>query len=116
MIFIGLFLFIVINVIALNMYNASNLQDIENHLKTSNCKKHIYTKGSYKAICPNGILKINNSFIIDLEKNSTLYNYKDIKDISVNKLRLIINDKLYMDFNKKEELKEFHEALKLEIK
>jgi organic radical activating enzyme len=115
MIFVGLFLFIIINVVALNMFNSSNLQEIENHLKSSNCKNYIYTKGSYKAMCEDGIIKIENSFIIDLEKNSTLYNYKEIKNISVNKLRLVIDDKLHMDFNKEEELKAFHDALKLKL-
>jgi hypothetical protein len=116
MIFVGLFLFIIISVVALNMFNTSNLQDIENHLKSSNCRDIIYGKGSYKAMCQDGIIKIENSFIIDLEKNSTLYNYKEIKDISVNKLRLTLDDKIHMDFNKEEELKNFHNALKLKLK
>lgn len=115
MIFIGIFLFIIINVIALNMFNTSNLQDIEDHLKLSKCTNYIYTKGAYKAMCEEGILKIDNSFIIDLEKNSTLYNYKEIKNISTNKLRLSLDDKLHMDFNTAKELDDFHQALKLKL-
>lgn len=88
MIFIGLFLFIVAVVIALNLHNNANLNKIEEYLSKSNCKNYIYAKGSYKAICENSFYEISNSFTVDIKENSKIINYGDIKDLKVKDLKV----------------------------
>lgn len=116
MIFIGFFLFIALIAVALNMMNSSNLQQIEDHLKSQNCTSIIYAKGSYKSLCNDKILEISNSFTIDLEKNTKEYMYSDIKNITVENLDILLNDKEKLQFKKKDELYDFYEKLKDEIK
>ena len=115
MIFIALFLFIALNVIALNMYNDSNLEEIENHIKNQECTNVVYSKGSYKSLCEDKVLEIENSFIVDLEKNSKVYMYKDIKNIDIQKLHVLINDKDKIEFKQKDDLYEFYDNLKEKI-
>ena len=69
MIFIGLFLSITFVVIALNMYNHSNLAYIEEYLQKNNCQEYAYSKGSYKAFCDDYFIEIKNSFIVNLDEN-----------------------------------------------
>lgn len=115
MIFIAFFLFIALNVIALNMYNNSNLEEIEDYIKNENCKQIVYAKGSYKALCENRILEIPNSFIVDIEKNSKEYKYSDIKNVDVHKLEIVINDTDKLSFTQQEELYKFYESLNSKI-
>ena len=42
MIFIGLFLFIAFVVISLNVYNHSNLANIEDYLQKNSCQEYAY--------------------------------------------------------------------------
>lgn len=111
MIFIGLFLFVAIIVIALNMHDSSNLDEIENHLKNNNCNSYIYSKGSYKALCEDKILEIENSFTIDIQKNSTNYKYEDIKNIDIENLDIVINKEYKLRFKQKNEMDKFHKQL-----
>lgn len=67
MIFIGLFLFIVFVVIALNVYNHTNLAYIEDYLQKNKCEEYAYSKGSYKAFCDDYFIEIKNSFIVNLD-------------------------------------------------
>ncbi|MDZ7817367.1 MAG: hypothetical protein U5K55_01620 [Aliarcobacter sp.] len=62
MIFIGLFLFIAFIVIALNVYNQSNLNKIEEYLQKNNCQNIIYSNGSYKALCEDYFIVVENKF------------------------------------------------------
>ncbi|MDZ7817932.1 MAG: hypothetical protein U5K55_04625 [Aliarcobacter sp.] len=91
MIFIGLFLFIASIVIALNLYNQSNLNKIEEYLQKNNCQNIIYSNGSYKALCEDYFIVVENSFSLDINKNSKLINYTDIKNLEVNKSDIIVN-------------------------
>jgi hypothetical protein len=116
MIFIGLFLFIALIIVALNMYNSSNLTMIENHLNTNNCKSYIYSKGSYKALCQDKILEIENSFSVDLEKNSKDYKYRDIKDIKISNLDIVINSEYKLSFKEKQQLDKFYMQLEEKLK
>ena len=116
MIFIGLFLFIGLIIVALNMYNSSNLNMIENHLNTNNCKTYVYSKGSYKALCEDKILEIENSFNVDLQKNSKDYKYSNIKNMKLNKLDLIINNEYKLSFKEKKELDKFYIQLEKKLK
>lgn len=79
MIFIGLFLIIAIVVISLNIHNHSNLDKIEEYLNSTNCKEYIYSRGSYKALCEDSLVEIENSFVVDVNKNLKTIKYKDIK-------------------------------------
>jgi len=115
MIFIGLFLFIAFVAIALNVYNHSNLAYIEEHLEKNKCQEYAYSKGSYKAFCDGFFVEIKNSFIVDLEKNSNIFRYKDIKNLEINQLNLVINSDNKIAFKEKEELDKFFNKLKEKI-
>ena len=110
MIFIGLFLFIIAIVIALNLHNNANLSKIEEYLVKSNCKNYIYAKGSYKAICEDGFYEISNSFTVDIEKNSKVINYSDIKDLNIKDLKIYINNEEF-EFKNSDELNLFYNEL-----
>lgn len=114
MIFIGLFLFIILLVISLNVYNHSNLVYIEEYLQKNKCEQYAYSKGSYKAFCSDSFVEIKNSFIINLDENSNIFKYEDIKNLEINQLNLIINTQK-ISFKEKEELYEFYKKLQEKI-
>ena len=114
MIFIGLFLFIAFVVIALNVYNHTNLAYIEDYLQKNKCEEYAYSKGSYKAFCDDYFIEIKNSFIVDLDENSNIFKYKDIKNLEINQLNLIINTHK-ISFKEKEELDKFYKKLQEKI-
>ena len=108
MIFIGLFAFIGFIVVGLNMYDDYNLQKIEDYINKEKCEKHIYSKGSYKALCEDRLLEISNSFSIDIKKDKIEYKYKDIESIEKENKNILINDKDKISFSKVEELDKFY--------
>ena len=110
MIFIGLFLSITFVVIALNMYNHSNLAYIEEYLQKNNCQEYAYSKGSYKAFCDDYFIEIKNSFIVNLDENSNIFKYKDINNLEINQLNLIINTHK-ISFKEKEELDKYYKKI-----
>ncbi len=114
MIFIGLFLSITFVVIALNMYNHSNLAYIEEYLQKNNCQEYAYSKGSYKAFCDDYFIEIKNSFIVNLDENSNVFKYKDINNLEINQLNLIINTHK-ISFKEKEEVAEFYKKISEKI-
>lgn len=116
MIFIGLFLFIALIVISLNIYDSSNLNKIEEYLKSKKCENTIYSKGNFKAFCDEKILVISNSFILDIEENTKMYNYKDIKSIKIEKQDIIINEKDKIRFKEEKNLNSFYNKLENKIK
>ena len=107
MIFIGLFLFIALVVMSLNIYNHSNLASIEEYLQKNKCEEYAYSKGSYKAFCSDSFVEIKNSFIVNLDENSNIFKYEDIKNVEINQLNLIINTHK-ISFKEKEELDKFY--------
>lgn len=111
MILIVIFLFIAVIVISLNIYDSSNLTKIQEYLEKQKCTNLIYSKGSYKAICPQSIKQIKNSFTLDLEKNTKAYLYKDIKSININKNDILINSKNKISFKKENEASKFYKIL-----
>jgi hypothetical protein len=111
MIFIGFFLFIVVVVLSLNFYNHSNLDKIENYLKDSNCLNYTYSKGSYKALCENSLLEVSNSFNVDIEKNSKITRYEDIKDIKIKDFKILINNDYILEFKHDEDVNVFYKRL-----
>jgi hypothetical protein len=115
MIFIGLFLFIAIVVISLNMYNHSNLSYIEDYLQKIKCEEYAYSKGSYKAFCGDSFVEVKNSFIVDVNKNSTILKYKDIKSIEINNLDVLINNTHKIAFKEKKELDKFYKKISEKI-
>ena len=114
MIFIGLFLSITFVVIALNMYNHSNLAYIEEYLQKNNCQEYAYSKGSYKAFCDDYFIEIKNSFIVNLDENSNIFKYKDINNLEINQLNLIINTHK-ISFKEKEDVAEFYKKISEKI-
>ena len=114
MIFIGLFLSITFVVIALNMYNHSNLAYIEEYLQKNNCQEYAYSKGSYKAFCDDYFIEVKNSFIVNLDENSNIFKYKDINNLEINQLNLIINTHK-ISFKEKEDVAEFYKKISEKI-
>ncbi len=114
MIFIGLFLFIVLVVMSLNIYNHSNLASIEEYLQKNKCEEYAYSKGSYKAFCSDSFVEIKNSFVVNLDENSNIFKYEDIKNLEINQLNLIINTHK-ISFKEKEELDKFYKKLQEKI-
>ena len=114
MIFIGLFLFIILLVISLNVYNHSNLVYIEEYLQKNKCEQYAYSNGSYKAFCTDSFVEIKNSFIVNLDENSNIFKYEDIKNLEINQLNLIINTHK-ISFKEKEELDKFYKKLQEKI-
>lgn len=115
MILIGLFLFIAFVVISLNIYNHTNLDYIEEYLKKSNCQEYAYSKGSYKAFCDDYFIEIKNSFIVNLDENSNIFKYKDINNLEINQLNLIINNTYKITFKEKEELNNYYKKISEKI-
>jgi hypothetical protein len=111
MIFIGLFLVIAIVVISLNVHNHTNLDKIEEYLKNSNCKEYVYSRGSYKALCEDSLVEIDNSFIVDIDKNSKTIKYKDIKNIDTKETKIFVED-FVLEFKDKNDLNLFLGKLK----
>lgn len=114
MIFIGLFLFIALVVMSLNIYNHSNLASIEEYLQKNKCEEYAYSKGSYKAFCNDSFVEIKNSFVVNLDENSNIFKYEDIKNLEINQLNLIINTHK-ISFKEKEELDKFYKKLQEKI-
>ena len=114
MIFIGLFLFIVLVVMSLNIYNHSNLASIEEYLQKNKCEEYVYSKGSYKAFCGDSFVEIKNSFIVNIDENSNIFKYEDIKNVEINQLNLIINTHK-ISFKEKEDLDKFYKKLQEKI-
>lgn len=114
MIFIGLFLFIAFVVIALNVYNHTNLAYIEDYLQKNKCEEYAYSKGSYKAFCDDYFIEIKNSFIVNLDENSNIFKYKDINNLEINQLNLIINTHK-ISFKEKEELDKYYKKISEKI-
>jgi hypothetical protein len=111
MIFIGLFLFIALIVIALNLHNQSNLNEIKEYLQTNNCQEITYSKGSYKGLCDDNLIEIENSFTVDINKNSKSIYYKDIKNLNIDNLNIIVNSNFKVEFKDKESLDSFFKNL-----
>ncbi|QKF78834.1 hypothetical protein [Arcobacter defluvii] len=111
MIFIGLFLLIAIVVISLNIHNHSNLHKIEEYLKKTDCNNYVYSRGSYKALCKDYLIDVSNSFIVDVEKNSKIIKYDDIKKLEIKELKILIDDYV-LEFADKNDLNLFNEKLK----
>lgn len=115
MILIGLFLFIAFIVIALNVYNQSNLNKIEEYLQKNNCQEITYSKGSYKALCESYLIEIGNSFIVDIDKNSKILNYENIKNLNIKNLDIVINSDYKIKFKNQENLDLFFKELEKKL-
>ena len=107
MIFIVFFLIIVFIIIALNLHNQTNLNEIEEYLQKNNCQNIVYAEGSYKALCDDYLINVENSFTLDINKNSKIINYAQIKDIKTDKTQIVINDENKIKFKTQEKLNLF---------
>lgn len=114
MILIGLFLFIAFVAISLNIYNHTNLDYIEEYLKKNNCEEYAYSKGSYKAFCNDYFIEIKNSFIVNIDENSNIFKYKDINNLEINQLNIIINTHKIV-FKEKQESDKFYKKISEKI-
>ena len=112
MIFIAFFLFIAVIAISLSIHNSSNLEQIENYLKANDCNNFVYSRGSYKALCEKRVLDISNSFTINIPKNTKQIKYKDIDNIYIEDLDILINNEMRLNFKRKKEVYTFYEDLK----
>ena len=115
MILIGLFLFIAFVVISLNVYNHSNLAQIEDYLQKNSCVEYAYSKGSYKAFCDDYFIEIKNSFVVNIDENKNIFKYKDINSVEINQLNIIINKNYKISFKEKNEVDAFYKQISEKI-
>ena len=115
MILIGLFLFIAFVVISLNVYNQSNLAQIEDYLQKNNCVEYTYSKGSYKAFCDDYFIEIKNSFVVNIDENSNIFKYKNINSLEINQFNILINKDYKISFKEKNEVDTFYKKISEKI-
>ena len=115
MILIGLFLFIAFVVISLNVYNHSNLAQIEDYLQKNNCVEYTYSKGSYKAFCDDYFIEIKNSFVVNIDENSNIFRYKNINSLEINQFNILINKDYKISFKEKNEVDTFYKKISEKI-
>ncbi|MBP7741823.1 MAG: hypothetical protein KA073_00440 [Aliarcobacter sp.] len=115
MILIGLFLIIALVVISLNLHNQFNLDEIEEYLQKNNCKNIVYSAGSYKALCDDYFISIENSFTVDINKNSKIINYEEIKNIQLSESEILINRDNKIKFKNEEKLNLFFKDLEKKL-
>ena len=115
MILIGLFLFIAIVVISLNIYNHTNLDYIEEYLRKNNCQEYAYSKGSYKAFCDDYFIEIKNSFVVNIDENSNIFRYKNINSLEINQFNILINKDYKISFKEKNEVDTFYKKISEKI-
>lgn len=115
MILIGLFLFIAFVVISLNVYNHSNLAQIEDYLQKNNCVEYTYSKGSYKAFCDDYFIEIKNSFVVNIDENSNIFKYKNINSLEINQFNILINKDYKISFKEKNEVDTFYKKISEKI-
>lgn len=111
MIFLVLFGIIAIVVFALNIYDNSNLEKIKKYFEVNDCKNIIYSKGTYKGICKDEIVQIDNGFSIDVKKDKRIFKLKQIKQINKDNLTVILNDSYKIEFKDKKKLELFYKSL-----
>lgn len=112
MIFLVLVAIVAVIVITLNMIDNSNLEKIENHFKDKNCKNIVYSKGSYKGICSDQVMEIDNGFEVNLKDDKKVIKLKDIKKLDDRALTIIINDDYEIEFKDKKNKELFYKNLK----
>ncbi|XPV68829.1 MAG: hypothetical protein ACNI25_16205 [Halarcobacter sp.] len=110
MIFLVLFGFIAVVVVSLNIYDNSNLDKIKQYLLSNNCQNIVYAKGSYKAICDDRVIQIENAFSVDLNKKDEM-KIENIKSIEKKSLTLLVNKTYKIEFKQKENLENFYKNL-----
>ncbi|PLY06334.1 MAG: hypothetical protein C0625_09350 [Arcobacter sp.] len=111
MIFLILFGIIAVIVIALNIHDSSNLDEIREYFEKKNCQNIVYSKGSFKGICKNEIIQVNNSFTVDLEKNKSTFKLDKIHELSKKDLAIVINKNYKIEFKIKENMENFYKKL-----
>lgn len=112
MVFIVVFAIIAIIVLSLNFKDNANLEKIEDHFKAKNCQNIIYSKGSYKGICGDILMEIDNGFEVDLKEDKKTIKLKDIKKVDDKVLTIIINDDFEIEFKDKQNKENFYNNLK----
>ena len=115
MIFLVVFGFIAAIVIALNIKDNSNIEKIENYLKSQNCENIVYSKGVYKGVCHEKIIAIENGFSIDLSEDKKVFNIDEIDSVNIENLKIIINNTYNIEFKNQEEMDDFYKKLKEKI-
>jgi len=113
MIFIIFFGLIAVAIIALNVVNSNNIDDIENYYAAQRCDAVSTVRGVYKGACANSIILINNGFSIDLSKPTKEILYKDIQGIKKQDkmLTLMTNEMVELEFKDNNQLEEFYKKV-----
>lgn len=112
MIFLVLVAIVAIIAISLNMMDSSNLEKIEKHFKDKKCENVIYSKGSYKGICSDEVMEVENGFEVNLKDDKKVIKLKDIKKVDDRALTIIINDDYEIEFKDKQNKEIFYNKLK----
>lgn len=112
MVFLVIFGLIALIVIVLNVIDNSNLEKIQKYFEVNNCQSVIYSKGTYKGICKDELIQIDNSFSVDVINDKRIFKLNKIKKINKDNLTIIINDNYKIDFKDKNNLEVFYKTLK----
>ena len=102
--------------IALNIYDNLNLKKIENYYLKKKCLNVTYSKGIYKGICQDSIVKIPNSFSPDLQNDAQILKISEINELRKEDLMIIINKNYKIPFQKKENMNKFYKTLEKKSK
>ena len=87
----------------------NNSSKVEEYFTQNECKKIYNYKTQYKALCKNGIVLINDYFIVDFSSNENII-YKDIGGIEKDEKKVYIQyDSLafILEFKKEKDSKDF---------
>lgn len=114
MIFLILVVFIGVIVVGLNMYDNSNLQHIETYLQNKKCQEIVYSKGTYKGLCEDGLYLIPNSFSVDIQTDKKVIPYSSITTIQKHPQTLTIKtsqESINVEFKEKQILNRYAQQL-----
>lgn len=95
----------------------SNTQKVEDYFITNECEGIYNYKTQYKALCQNGVVLINDYFIIDFSSNQTIL-YTDIEGMEKDEKKVYIHhasQAWVLDFEKEKDSQAFFNILEKRV-
>lgn len=97
--------------------DSNNSNEIEQYLSAHECNDRVYYQSKYQSLCKNELIIVLNQFTIDLSSNEII-NYKNIKNLSIEKKSIIVNNNnkdLTLVFETEKQTQEFVTKLRKKI-
>lgn len=97
--------------------DSNNSKEVEQYLSLHECNERVYYQSKYQSLCKNELIIIVNQFSIDLSSNEII-NYKNIKDLSIEKKSIIVSNNkkdLFLVFENENQTQEFAAKLRKKI-